>query len=313
MTNKNQFIQKIGRNGSGQNPAMLREFAWPCELLRIPHSYRFFEQTGSLPQPGLVLTEVQKQLRGLSMAEAAGCPLTIGAWNMEFLNASKSLYFLDSYKEILLRHHLLAVEEVDKAGLEIIANACGYRHFISTPNSRGQSVGFLLHERLRVIGCIEYGALTGVLGIPDLRPALRLDLEDEVNQIRFSVTVVHLKSMRGGIKMTGVVRFQQMLNLMRCLGVVDHFSLVTGDFNCFLDHAHDTSPLTENGYVLSNRWNQSPTHHFGGRLDGLFYANMPANLRLGSYNIRNFWRNSQIGCALSDHGLLTWKLLPRRL
>lgn len=313
MTNKNQSIQEIGPNGSGENAATLREFAWPCELLRIPDNCRLLEQADRLPQAGLVLSEVRKQLRGLGAAEPGGRLLTIGAWNMEFLNATKSLYFLDSYKEILLRHHLLAVEEVDKAGLEIIANTCGYRHFIATPNSRGQSVGFLLHERLRVIGCIEYRALTGVLGIPDLRPALRLDLEDEVNQIRFSVTVVHLKSMRGGIKMTGAVRFQQMLNLMRCLGAVDHFSLVTGDFNCFLDHTRDTSPLTENGYVLSNRWNQSPTHRFGGRLDGLFYANLPVNLKLGNYNIRNFWRNSQIGCALSDHGLLTWKLLPGRL
>ena len=264
----------------------------------------------SWPRAELILPEVMQRLNGLDKAESAGSILALGAWNMEFLNRLKAEYFLQSYKEIVLRHHLIAVEEVDDQGLGVLAEACGYDQFISTANSRGQAVGFLVHKRLRVLNCLEYGELVGVMGVPDLRPALRLDLQDEVTGEQLSATVVHLKSMRGGILRTGLVRYQQLLKLVEGLEGARNLSLIMGDFNCFLNHTCDTKPLEASGYTLLNRWDRTATHHFGGRLDGLFYANLPASLRLGNYNIRNFWRSTLIGCSLSDHGLLTWKLAP---
>jgi endonuclease/exonuclease/phosphatase family metal-dependent hydrolase len=264
----------------------------------------------SWPDAGLLLPEVVRRLAGLSGAEAVGPTLTLGAWNLEFLNRRKAEYFLDVYKEVVQRHHLIAVEEVDDEGLIVLAEACGYNRLIASPNSRGQAVGFLVHKRLHVLACREYKEIIGVMGVPDLRSALRLVLYDEITNQRFSAIVVHLKSMRGGIRSSSVIRFTQLKNLMECLDEPEQLELIMGDFNCFLDHAWETRPLLANGYSLLNRWDRTATHHFGGRLDGLFYANLPASYRLGSYNIRNFWRSNLIGCSLSDHGLLSWKLAP---
>src|SRR5262249_49119671 len=159
----------------------------------------------------------------------------------------------------------------------------------STANSRGQAVGFLVHKRLRVLDWREYKELIDVMGIPDLRPALRIDLQDEVTAEQLSATVIHLKSMRGGIHATSLIRYRQLSNLVRCMEEPEHLALIMGDFNCFLDHAWDTRPLLANGYRLLNQWDSTATHHFGGRLDGLYYAHLPASYRLGNYNIRNFW------------------------
>lgn len=263
------------------------------------------------PEAEMILSEVMRRLAGLDKAESLGSILALGAWNMEFLNRLKAEYFLKPYKEIILRHHLIAVEEVDEQGLDVLAEVCGYDRFISTANSRGQAVGFLVHKRLRVLRSFECREITDVLGVPDLRPSLRLDLQDRVTGQQFSATVVHLKSMRGGIRSTSVVRYQQLLNLMQCLDRPERLALIMGDFNCFLDHTGDTQPLESSGYTLCNKWDRTATHHFGGRLDGLFYANLPQTLRLGNYNVRNFWRSNSIGCSLSDHGLLSWKMAPR--
>lgn len=264
----------------------------------------------SWPNAELLLSEVVRRLRGLDKAGAVSPALTLGSWNMEFLNRRKAEYFLSVYKEVVQRHHLIAVEEVDDQGLAVLAEACEYERVTATPNSRGQAVGFLVHRRLHVLACREYREIVGVMGVPDLRPALRLVLYDQVTNQSFSAIVVHLKSMRGGIRPSSAVRYVQLTNLIQCLDEPEQLELIMGDFNCFLDHAWETRPLLANGYNLLNRWDRTATHHFGGRLDGLFYANLPGGYRLGNYNIRNFWRSSLIGRSLSDHGLLTWKLAP---
>ena len=257
---------------------------------------------------GIILKEVLKQIKGLEVSSWTGAKLSLGDWNMEFLNLDKVTKFLPVYREIVTRHHLLATEEVDASGLAALANACGYGRHISACNSRGQAVGFLLHPRLQVLGSFEYAEMTRVFGIPDLRPALRLVVWDSATGLEFNVVVVHLKSMRGGVKATSVVRREQLRKLVRELSIADQFTMILGDFNCFLDETDDTRPLTTDGYVLLNPWNQAPTHQFGGRLDGLFHKNLPQCVRLSNYSIYNFWRNPWIGNTLSDHGLLSWKL-----
>src|SRR5262249_23998139 len=84
------------------------------------------------PDAEMVLSEVMRRLAGLDKAESFGSTLALGAWNMEFLNRLKAEYFLKPYKEIILRHHLIAVEEVDEQGLDVLAEVCGYDRFIST-------------------------------------------------------------------------------------------------------------------------------------------------------------------------------------
>ena len=105
--------------------------------------------------------------------------LILGEWNMEFLDASKAKYFAETYKEVVPRHHLLFVIEADKGGLAQIAkDNAGYRSEISPANSRGQAVGFLINERLKINGTKSYAEVADINNIPDLRPAFRLDFTD---------------------------------------------------------------------------------------------------------------------------------------
>ncbi len=274
-----------------------RNIIWPLALHAEP-----------LPDAKKVASEIRLQLSSLAKATDTTNALLIGAWNMLFLDPFKANYFLDTYKEILTCHHLLAVEEVNFQALSIIGRACGYGYFTSTANSRGQAVGFLLHPRLEVIRRVEYPQITGIYDIPDLRPALQLDLYDNVARKRFSVVVVHLKSMRGGEGITGMVRFRQLQKLMEIIGETGEPTLVLGDFNCRLNSTSNTSPLTANGFALFDAEDETSTQAMGGRLDGVFHKNLPPSFRLGDYSVHRFWSSSIIGSTLSDHALLTWKM-----
>jgi len=225
---------------------------------------------------------------------------------------AKAKHFLDTYREITSRHHLLAVQEVTKRGLATIAKTCNYDFCTAQPNSRGQAVGFLIHPRLRVQNIKEYPQLINVCGVPDLRPALQVDLLDCQSKLTFSAVTVHLKSMRGGITFTSRVRKKQLQQLLAGLEDNSQPTIIAGDFNCFLDTPDDIDCLLRDGYKLVNPHNHTSTQSAGGRLDGLFHKNLPAGLKIGSYNIRNFWSSSLVGRSLSDHGLLIWKLeIPR--
>jgi hypothetical protein len=97
-------------------------------------------------------------------------------------------------------------------------NNPGYTAHVSAANNRQQAVGFLVHKRLKVLKVTEYSNVAQVFGIPDLRSAFRLDLEDTTTGIKFSVVVVHLKSMRGGEPKTAPVRTKQCQELVKSLG-----------------------------------------------------------------------------------------------
>jgi hypothetical protein len=278
-----------------------RNIIWPLSLHAEP-----------LPDAKRVASEVRAKLSNLAKVSDAKDALLIGAWNMLFLNAFKAKYFIDSYREVLSCHHLLAVEEVNFQALSIIGRACGYGYFASTANSRGQAVGFLLHPRLEVLKCVEYPQITGIFGIPDLRPALRLDLYDSVSGQKFTVVVVHLKSMRGGSKITGLVRFRQLQKLAEQIGDATDPTLILGDFNCHLNNTGNISPLIESGFSLFEADDQTATQVMGGRLDGVVQKNLQLALQLSDYSVNNFWSNKIIGGSLSDHALLTWKMSMTR-
>jgi hypothetical protein len=255
--------------------------------------------------PQQVLQVVQTALSGLKPVGKEG-NLVLGEFNVEFGDAGKAAYYAQAYTEILTRHHLMFISETDFNFLQVVGKANGYGYFCSTANNRGQAVGFLVHPRLRVIGKpIEYQQVGTVQGVPNLRPAYRLDLEDSTTGLKFSAVVVHLKSMRGGPAATAPVRYQQCQILQGLLG--NDAVVSAGDWNTFLNNTKDTDPLTNNGHKLVNPGDSTSTQSMGGRLDGYFHANI-AGVKLGRYQVRNFWKNKTIGRAFSDHGLVTCQM-----
>ncbi len=101
-----------------------------------------------LPDAKIVFAEIRRQLSDLDIADATSKALSVGAWNMEFFNWAKANYFIDTYKEIVSRHHFLAVEEVTAPGLAALARSCRYQFYVSMTNNRGQAVGCLIHPAL---------------------------------------------------------------------------------------------------------------------------------------------------------------------
>lgn len=252
-----------------------------------------------LPNPQTVLTEVRKSLKGLKAVDKTG-NVVEGAWNMEFLDATKAKYFLDTYKEVVPLVHILHCVEISCAGLQVIANAIGYTAYCSADNERGnQAVGFLVHPRIKVLGApVSYNEVANVQGIGNLRPAFRIDWEDTATGDKGTSIVVHLKSMRGGPKVTSPVRYQQCQKLANAVGAKFKGN-IGGDWNTFLDNTNDLDPLKAIGFKILRPKDTTATHAMGSRLDGFVYLNIPA---LGRFTVRNFWKNTAIGRQLSDHG-----------
>jgi hypothetical protein len=173
----------------------------------------------SLPDPDEVAEEVERHLADIPLAGMDDADLALGEQNFENLDETKADFFERAIKAIVTRHHLMFCIEVSPGGLETIAKANpDYTAKVSAANNRQQAVGFLVHKRLRILKVTEYSSVAKVFGIPDLRSAYRLDLEDTKTGIKFSVVVVHMKSMRGGEGKTAPVRTQQSIELVRCLG-----------------------------------------------------------------------------------------------
>ena len=256
-----------------------------------------------LPDAKVVASEVREAVKHMPKAGPKG-DLILGEWNMEFLEASKAKYFAETYKEVVPLHHLLFVIEADKGGLAQVARDNAYKFEISEANSRGQAVGFLVNERLQVNGTKSYAEVANIKGIPDLRPAFRLDFTDTATGKDASAVVVHLKSMRGGPEQTAPVRTMQAAVLAQVLGP-NFKGIVGGDFNTFLDRTKEMDPLVKGGFKLLNPNDTGSTQAMGGRLDGFYVKGMegfsdPASIP--------FWKNPKITRGLSDHALLTTRL-----
>lgn len=259
-----------------------------------------------LPNPQTVLAEVQKYYQGVPAAGTNG-NLVLGELNVEFGDASKAKYFKDSYVEILSHVHSLAVEEVDSSWVDAVvqyvnqATGLQYQGFTSTANTRNQAVGIILHPRLKVLaGPTEYMQVATVQGIPDLRPAYRVDLLDTTTGVKFSQTVVHLKSMRGGPAATGAVRYKQLDILQKLLGP-NYSGFIVGDLNYILTDKTltDGDPLKNAGYQLFMPNDTTGTHAMGSRIDGWFFKNL--SKQFGIYKVRRFFANPQITRAFCDH------------
>lgn len=264
-----------------------------------------------LPNPQVVLQEVQASFNGFPTAGATGS-LAIAEFNGEFLDAGKAKYFKDVYTEIFSHFHVIFLEEVDCGGVSAIQGFMpGYTGYCSTANTRNQAVAFLVHDRLKVIGKpIEHTAVANVQGIPDLRPAYELKLEDTHTGDKFSVIVVHLKSMRGGPQATAAVRYKQLDILQQALGS-KWVGIIGGDFNYKLDDTSlkDGDPLKNNGYTLFMAGDSTATQSMGSRIDGFFHKGL--SKQLGFYQVRAYFRNPKITRAFSDHAVLSLKMMAK--
>ncbi len=239
--------------------------------------------------------------------------LVVGTHNAAYGNREKAQTFLPVYREFVTRHHLLAWQEVDREFLELVADAGEhYTAYCTDANSRGQAVGFTVHRRLQVVNSEIYSQLQNINNLPDLRPALRLDLCDRATGLKTTAIVVHYKSNYGGVLSTRSVRRQQAKAQAEAMQIRDEFAICLGDYNQLLEVAGDADPLIFDGFSLFPRYDRASTHVNGERVDGMFIKNVPANVKVTGYKVRNFWRNSKIGGALSDHGLLSWKIVVRQ-
>lgn len=256
-----------------------------------------------LPDAKVVASEVREAVKHMPQAGPKG-DLILGEWNMEFLDASKAKYFAETYKEVVPRHHMLFVIEADKGGLAQIARDNAYKFEISEANSRGQAVGFLINDRLKVNGTKSYAEVANVKGIPDLRPAFRVDFTDSASGKDASAVVVHLKSMRGGPEQTAPVRAAQAAILANVLGP-NFKGVVGGDFNTFLDRTKEMDPLVKAGFKLLNPNDANSTQAMGGRLDGFYVKGMEG---FSDPQTLPFWKNKNITRGLSDHALLTTRI-----
>lgn len=266
-----------------------------------------------LPKPADVLAEVKKSFANIPYAGMKG-NLLVGEFNGEFLDLAKAKYFRDAYVEMFSHFHVVFLEEVEAAGVHQIASdltAAGfpYKGYCSTANTRNQAVGFLVHSRFKVVGGpTEYPQVGNVQGIPDLRPAYRLDLEDTVTGERFSVVVLHLKSMRGGSQVTAAVRYKQLDILQNLLGP-NFVGIVGGDMNFILDDPKlkDGDPLKNNGYTLFMSNDHTATQSMNSRIDGWFMKGMTRKVSL--YQVRAYFRKPTVTRAFSDHALLACQIV----
>lgn len=280
-------------------------FEHPDRSLDVLGAFKGDKKPRPLPDAKVVAAEVGKITSKMPDAATTG-DLRIGEWNMEFLTADKAKYFADTYKQIIPKHHLLFVEEVNTEGLKQIAKDTGYNYAISAENSRGQAVGFLIHPRLKIDGTTSIDAVANVHNIPDLRPAFKVDVTDAASGESLSGVVVHLKSMRGGPEQTAAVRSAQAQILARELGP-NFKGIIAGDWNTFLDKTTELDALKNAGFAIHNPNDTSSTQSMGGRLDGFMYKGIQAN-RFGEEFVNPFFKNPLITRGLSDHALLTTSL-----
>jgi hypothetical protein len=258
-----------------------------------------------LPSPTAVLSAVSQIVSGRRIvAGAAGMKGDLVMWeqNFEFGDPSKAKYFEDSYRLIVERSHLIFASEVDPGFLQHLATlAPGYTSYCCKPNTRNQAVGFVLHNRFKVISVTSHDAVANVQGIPDLRPAYELELEDTTTGKRRKYIVVHLKSMRGGPQVSGVVRRNQATIIAHVLkNSTGTETLIAGDWNTFGDKTTDLDPLKNAGFKIVDPTDARATHTMGGRLD--FYMERGMSKLVGQPEVLEMNKLPNLPVrAITDH------------
>jgi hypothetical protein len=261
---------------------------------------------GTLLNPAIVLASVKAKIAstGLKPVGMTG-KLVHGAQNFEMLTLAKAKWFMDSYKEYIPLAHSWACVEIGKDGLEEVGRQTGYTAICSADNSRGnQAVGVLLHPRLKVLKSYTIDEVANVQGVNDLRPVLVVEVEDtsadaDPNDKVYSIAVVHLKSMRGGVQTTAAVRYQQCQIIANKLtGKV----IIGGDWNMILPNVTDYAPLKQAGYLLVDPGDTRNTHIMGSRLDAFFTLSFASVLK--GIKLMDWFSDPTIGRGLTDHAAI---------
>lgn len=254
-----------------------------------------------LPNPNVVETEVTNSLSKLPDATGTG-DRQFFEFNGLFLDLSKYRYFKGSYHAMTKKAHVLFLSEVEPAAIDQWAQDVGFTSVTSKANTRNQAVALLIHPRLKVIKTWTIDEVANVQGVPDLRPALCALVEDTATGERFTIVVVHLKSMRGGPAVTAKVRYRQCELLEQKLGA-DFVGYIAGDWNLILDDPKvtDADPLKNAKYYLVYPNDHAATHAMGSRIDGFFRRKIAR--KVGHYQTRQYWRYAGVGRNFSDHAL----------
>lgn len=254
-----------------------------------------------LPNPSTVETEVRTSLSKLAKASAKGV-LQFFEFNGLFLDLSKYKYFKGAYQAMTEYAHTIFLSEVEPAAIQQWATDVGFTAVTSQANTRNQAVALLIHPRLKVLKTYTIDEIANVQGVPDLRPALCADVEDTATGEKFTLVVVHLKSMRGGPAVTAKVRYRQCELLAQKLGN-SFVGYIAGDWNLILDDPKvtDADPLKNAKFYLVYPNDHAATHAMGSRIDGFFRRSIPH--LVGKYQTRQYWKYPGVGRNFSDHAL----------
>lgn len=161
---------------------------------------------------------VASYFKGVPAAGDTG-NLVLGEQNALFGSGQKAITYRDAWRHIVEPHHIMFWSEVSADFLKEIGQAFGHGHWCSKANTRDQAVGITAHPRLKLIaGPFSYDKVASVQGIPDLRPAFVVVFEDTWSGVIIKAMVNHLKSMRGGPKLTAPVRYQQCVEIVKAHG-----------------------------------------------------------------------------------------------
>jgi hypothetical protein len=265
-----------------------------------------------LPDWRLVERALIDIMLGYRLAAEDEGNLIFGEFNLQFGDDRKARWFLGAYKQIFWRHHVLALEEVQPQAIDTICKATGYAGFCTKPNSRGQAVAVIFNDdRLELLGePLEVTEITGVQGIPELRPAMVLQLRDKVTGKEFGFGAVHLKSMLGGEDETAPVRAEQIEKLLAKLGP-DWNGVLAGDWNFHMDRAKlEMAALEKGGFKRVGNAVESTQQH-GGCIDGFYTRGMGS---LTSYATKPMWKGMPKvkRSGFSDHGLTRCQQVVRK-
>jgi hypothetical protein len=176
-------------------------------------------QGGARLPSGEVFSQVIAQYtNGMTPAANTG-DLKFATQNALFGDRQKAITYADGFRQLIEPHHLIFWTEVNADFLKELGQRFGYGYWTSVANNRNQAVGLMAHPRLQKIGGpYSYDSVATVQGIPNLRPAYRVDFKDIWSGMIIKAIVIHLKSMRGGPEATAGVRYQQCVALVGEIG-----------------------------------------------------------------------------------------------
>jgi len=245
------------------------------------------------------------------LAQANKIPIV---WlNCELLDEPKAQKYEKVFAAIMSRAGVMAMAEANAAAVSKVAQECGYEFFAAASNSRGQGCVISWHpDAWQLLSFLEHDETSGVDGVADLRASAEVVLYHKSTGYIVRFVASHFKSLRGGWGPSSTVRFDQTCNLLK---VINESPLVPtialGDYNCFLDrlllHGNkDVDPfLSQSWTLLGDRRNTTPTHLFGGRLDGIFFKWFSQSMQLTDYRVIPIYAAAP---EVSDHAAIVGML-----